>query len=1045
MQQPAALPDWDNPEVFERHKERPHVPLMSYPSEASALAGDRAASPFFQSLNGSWRFHYAANPAGAPEGFFAVDYDDSAWAEIAVPGNWQLQGYDRPIYVNVQYPFPVDTYPRVPRDDNPTGSYRRRFAVPERWDGRQVFLLFEGVDSAFHVWVNGHEVGYSQDSRLPAEFDVTPYLLPGENILAVRVYRWSDGSWLEDQDYWRLSGIFRDVYLWSAPLVHIRDYAVRTELDRDYRDAVLHITAQVRNHGTEPARDYAVCATLLDAEGRPVFSAPFEARGDVLPGGEAVFALSGAVANPLKWSAEQPHLYTLLLTLGCPDNPTLEVQRCHVGFRSVEIQNGKLLINGVPVLLKGVNRHEHDPETGHVVSVESMVQDIRLMKQNNINTVRTSHYPNDPAWYDLCDRYGLYVIDEANLETHGVWERPSTEACWREAFLQRAIRMVERDKNHPCVIIWSLGNESGHGPNHAAMADWVHQNDPTRPVHYESAGHEPYVDIVSFMYPSLEKLIEWAERPGETRPLLMCEYAHSMGNSTGNLQEYWQVIAEHPRCLGGCIWDWVDQGLRQWTPDGRAWYAYGGDFGDYPNDGAFCINGLVQPDRDPHPGLSEYKKVLEPVRVRALDLLAGNLEVENAHDFSDLSGLEIAWKIVADGRTLQQGTLPRLEIGPGQRATVRVPFQRPRLEPGSECWLELSFALAADTLWAERGHEVAFAQYQLPCPVEARPLVRAVGMPELALHESATALQFGGEGWQVTFDRRSGRIASWQLGQRELLCSGPVFHLWRAPTDNDAPPERRGEHAGRLWITAGYDRLVERMLTLQFRRLSAQAARVWVWSRIEAPGRPARFAAEYVYTLYGSGDVLLEATLRPLVPPEGELPFLPRLGLQLVLPAGYETLSWYGRGPLETYADRKQGQRLGLHTSAVVDQCYPYIRPQETGNHTDGRWAALTDAQGVGLLAVGRPEINTSALHYSAEDLTAARHTRDLRPRAEVYWHLDLAQSGLGGASCGPGTLPQYLIPAHEATLALRLRAFAGGLAQVLSLSKQEIEELGDP
>jgi beta-galactosidase/beta-glucuronidase len=672
---PKKLNDWQNLQVVGRNKEPGHATLVPYADDVTALGGDREASPYFKSLNGDWKFKYAPNPASAPADFYEDDFEASEWATISVPGNWQLRGYDRPIYTNVQYPFPIDDLPRVPEDDNPTGCYRRTFTLPREWDGRQIFLLFEGVDSAFHLWINGQMVGYSQGSRLPAEFNVTPYVHAGENTLAVRVYRWSDGSYLEDQDFWRLSGIYRDVYLWAAPPVHVRDFWVRTDLDEAYQDAVLKVRAKVWNYGHEDVAGYSVEVRLSDADGRPTFTKPLSGQVAVEAGGKVTLDLEQPVTNPEKWSDEQPYLYTLLIFLKDAAGNILEVESCQVGFRKVEIRDGQIHVNGAPILLNGVNRHEHDPDTGHTVTVESMLQDIHLMKQFNINAVRTSHYPNHPRWYDLCDQYGIYVFDEANIESHGVWDRLTKDPKWKTAFLERGIRMVESDKNHPCVIVWSLGNESGYGPNHEALADWIHEHDPTRPVHYESAtqwrsyeGPEtaPCIDMVSVMYPPVDRIVEMAQTPRETRPLVMCEYAHAMGNSCGNLKEYWEAVEGYKRLQGGFIWDWVDQGIRQVTDDGEEWFAYGGDFGDQPNDGNFCINGLIWPDREPHPALWEVKKVLEPVRVEPVDLAAGQVRISNEYRFSDLSGLDVSWTLTAHGQVLQYGDLPKLNRPAGE-------------------------------------------------------------------------------------------------------------------------------------------------------------------------------------------------------------------------------------------------------------------------------------------------------------------------------------------------------------------------------------------
>ncbi len=1143
------LDDWQNLQILERNKEPAHATLVPYADEPTALAGDRTASPYFKLLNGEWKFHYAPNPASAPAKFHEPDFDVSGWDSIVVPGNWQLQGYDRPIYTNVQYPFPTDDLPRVPEDDNPTGCYRRTFVIPEEWEGRQIFILFEGVDSAFHLWINGDLVGYSQDSRLPAEFNITSHVHTGENTLAVRVYRWSDGSYLEDQDFWRLSGIYRDVYLWAAPPLHVRDFWVRTDLDEAYRDAVLRVRTQVRNYSDRDAADYAVEIKLLDTKADQQICKSAQTFA-VEAGSEATLDLEQAVGNPEKWSDEHPYLYTLLITLKDPAGHILETISRQVGFRKVEIKDGQIHVNGVPVLFKGVNRHEHDPDTGHTVSVESMIEDIRLMKQFNVNAVRTCHYPDDPRWYDLCDRYGLYVIDEANIESHGVWDRLTKDPEWLTAFMERGTRMVERDKNHPCVIVWSLGNESGYGPNHTALANWIHEHDPTRPVHYESATQvrsyrgpqtAPEIDIVSTMYPSVSKIIEMAQTPGETRPLIMCEYAHSMGNSTGNLKEYWDAVETYPRLQGGFIWDWVDQGIRQVTDDGEEWFAYGGDFGDEPNDGNFCINGLVWPDRRPHPGLWEHKKIVQPVHVEPVDLAEGQVRVINRYAFSDLSGLDISWTLAANGQVLQSGELPRLNTPAGESEIVTIPFRKPQLKPGTEYWLTMHFALAQDTLWAERGHEVAWAQFKVPFAVPAGPTLKVAQMPPLQVEESRAEVTVRGQDFTLVFDKAGGHIASWRYQGEELVRQGPALNIWRAPTDNDANTWGDQKMALR-WREVGLDQLQERVTDVEVTQTTPSVARItahavkevgedavlpepprqeehlaflerslnWLLDaeklqalcprldvayddlpgpdkaarlkgliarlagegrlfellrevhdllvesgeqvpdqlkdvvasgrlEMEPQRRPlARFECVYTYTIHGSGDVLIDTH----VVPGSELPPLPRVGLQMCLPGAYNHFTWYGRGPHETYADRKLGAQISVYSGSVDEQYVPYIMPQENGNKTEVRWAALTNDEGLGLLAVGMPLLNVSAHHFTTEDLTKARHTYELKRREDITLNLDYAQSGLGNASCGPGVLPQYLLEAREYRFSLRLRPLSPRQASPVELSKQVIEHV---
>ncbi len=1036
--------DWDNPAVVARNRESGHVSLVPYPDVAAATKGVDAA---VVSLNGEWAFRCYPNPAAVPEAFWSTDPGDgdrglADWRRIAVPGNWQLQGaYDIPIYTNVQYPFPIDpryaeaarsmvwstriserglppealSFPLdVPREDNPTGCYRTTFEVPEGWAGRQVFIRFEGVDSGFHLWINGKAVGYNQGSRLPAEFNITPYLKPGENVLAAEVYRWTDGSYLEDQDFWRLSGIYRDVLLWSVPEVHLWDFTVQTALDADYRHAELGVSVDLRNLGPATAAGYSVEGMLLDGAGQEVvrFGSAFS---DVASQKITRVSLQAQVADPEKWSAENPALYQLFLTLRDPSGRPVQTESVGVGFRSVELKDGQLMVNGVPVLIKGVNRHEHEPETGHTVSVASMVEDIRLMKQFNINAVRTCHYPDDSRWYDLCDEYGLYVLDEANIESHGVWDRPAKDPVWETAFMERVTRMVARDKNHPCVIGWSLGNEAGYGPNFVACAQWIHENDRTRFVHYHPAYDEPDVDVVSLMYPTVDSLAQHATAENETRPVIMCEYAHAMGNSPGNLKEYWEVIEAYPRAVGGFVWDWVDQGLLRTEADGVAWYAYGGDYGDEPNDGNFCINGLIWPDRVPHPSLWEYKKVLEPVRVEAVDLQAGKVRVTNRYHVTDLSGLDGTWALVRDGETIETGALPRLSTQPDQDEIVTVPYHLPGPKAATETWLMVRFALAEATPLLPRGHEVAWAQFLLP--VEAPAVARPTSMPALQLSDAGDQVLVQGAHATIVFDRLTGRLAAWEGADGHAVFmagdGGPVTNLWRAPTDND-----RKVMAGR-WREAGLDCLSETPERVAVEQVAPDVVQIKVQMTTGAPG----VTTAYGYTIYGSGDVILEHRVEVAE----DVPPLARVGVKLLVPETFETFTWYGRGPHESYVDRKEGAAVDVYRSTVDGEYVRYIRPQEFGNKTDVRWVALTDADGRGLLAVGMPHLEVSAHHYRAADLEAAAHTHELKRRPEIELHLDLAQSGLGSASCGPGVLPQYELTARGYRYALRLRALAPG------------------
>jgi beta-galactosidase len=1022
--------DWQNPTMVGKNKCRGRSSYIPYQTENTAIQNDPMASSYYQSLNGQWKFSLSQNPALAPGDFYKVDFPDKDWDTISVPGNWQLQGYDKPIYTNVQYPFPIKEYPLVPEDDNPTGSYRMLFTVPPEWNGKQVFIIFEGVDSAFHLWVNGQEVGYSQDSRVTAEFDLSQYLKPGENLLAARVYRWSDGSYLEDQDFFRLSGIFRNVYLVARPKVYLRDFFIHTDLDAEYLDGTLNIKAYIVNSTDQKVNDLRLEAVLYDQAGIPITTKPQTGWVIASVTGEnhwnrnpqpienlsigshfeVTFVNQTKVTNPIKWSSEKPYLYTLTLSLKDKFGKVLEVLTNKVGFRKVEIKHGKLYLNGVSIYFKGVNRHEHDPITGHFVTRESMIQDIVIMKQHNINSVRTCHYPDDPLWYDLCDEYGLYIMDEANLESHGVWDIPSKDPLWINAFMERAIRMVEKDKNHPCILVWSLGNESGYGPNHAAMAAWVKEYDPTRPIHYESVLNYPSlptapVDMVSTMYPSIERLIQLGTDPKDTRPVVMCEYAHAMGNSCGNLKEYWETIESHERLIGGFIWDWVDQGILQETPDGIKWFAYGGDFGDDPNDKNFCINGLIAPDRSIHPHLLEYKKIIQPVRILAIEPLAGKFHITNKYNFSNLDHLEILWNLTADGEILYSGKISDFKLAAGETTDLQIHVQQPEIKPGTEYWLNISFCLKESTNWSPAGHIVAHEQVVMPYSNLAIPQLSISSMPHVKLEDTNTHYLVTGQNFKLLFSKSLGSIESYNWKGHELIQTGPVFKGWRAPTDNDNTTWG-DQKAAITWREAGLDRMNHIVQKVTAAQIHSQAIQLTAKAYSCAPEIEDGFALFYSYTVYGNGDVGLTTEIQP----SEHLPHLPRMGIELSLPSNLEQFTWYGRGPHESYADRKESANFSVYHGSVTEQYHPYVMPQETGNKTDVRWAALTDMDGYGLAALGDPSMEVTALHFTAEDLTIAEHTYQLKPRPEVILNLDWKQTGLGGNSCGPGTLPQYRV-----------------------------------
>lgn len=1067
------LPDWMNLDVLGRQVEPPHAYMIPYASRESALTEAREGSLFFRLLSSrDWRFHYSEAPEHAPAGWEASHYDDAGWDELAVPGNWQLHGYGRPQYSSCPYPFPVDP-PHVPRD-NPTGCYRTRFRVDERWAGRSVRLVFEGVDSAFHVWVNGCLVGYSQGSHLTSEFDITAYLTSGDNLLAVKVYQWSDGSYLESQDKWRLSGIFRDVYLMALSPVSIVDAHTVTRLYDD--EASLDLTLQIadlssawelradRGDDTElptAAKQSAellssgasrpercVHIELLDAAGQTV-AAHRQMLDSLLPGASLTVRHAMHVAKLRLWSAETPYLYTLLLTMVGPAGQTEEVKRLAVGFREVRIADGRMLINGQPTLIKGVNRNEFDPWRGHAVTVEAMERDVILMKRHHINTVRLAHYPNDPRFLELCDRYGLYVIDEADLETHGfaltgerinqetpgfakgaAESRLSDDPAWRDAYLDRVRRMVARDRNFASIIVWSLGNESGYGRNHDAMAEWVRSVDPSRLIHYERAYDAPIVDIVSTMYPSVDMLVAEALKP-DARPYLMVEYGHAMGNAVGNLQEYWEAIYRYPRLLGGLIWEWADLAIGRRAEDGSAYYAYGGDFGESPHSGHFCIDGLLFPDGTPKPALLEYKKVLEPIVTETWQPASGEWTVRNRYDTLGLEHLRAVWELKRDGAVVAQGELTALDAGPGETVTVRLPFAAAMLnnderlsEPG-EYVVHVRLELREPTLWAEAGYEIAWADLPLGVVVTQREPAprRGIGGP---VHRTDPVSMLEGKGlirlsagpseWSVC--SRSGRLLDWRVRGARVLDAGPRISLWRAPVDNDV-------RLAREWREAGYDRLLADVRSMEIAPTGDGGAMIVTELVLGAAGCPIAGRVRTETQLRPDGSLRLDTRFEPTA----GLPPLPRFGCELTMPAGYDRLSWYGLGPHECYADRKSSGKLGIYAGTVQEQFVSYIKPQENGSKADVRWATLVNAAGIGLRfaavattggGLSRANAVTGgfqmgAHHYSAEDWTLASHVHLLRQRPETFVHLDAAQSGLGNHSCGYApTLDAYLIPTER-------------------------------
>ncbi|THU38427.1 DUF4981 domain-containing protein [Niastella caeni] len=1022
--------DWENEQVFGINKEASHATYIPYANIQQALQHVPTASPWFLSLDGNWKFNWVKQPSERPVDFYTENFNDSKWKSIPVPSNMEMHGYGTPIYTNITYPFKYDP-PRVMgavpanwtlhREPNPVGSYRRYFEVPANWNGKEIFIHFKGVQSAFYIWVNGQRVGYSENSMSPAEFNITRYIKPGKNVLAVEVYKFSDASYLEDQDMFRFSGIHRSVFLYANPKLQLRDFFLQTQLSPDLKSAVLNIKAAVKNKATAKSAISKVDVFLYNALGELVGNKPVASKifAGIRTGEEITLTMQAPVPNPQLWSAEIPTLYTAVLVLKDNKENVLQVLHSKIGFRKVEIKNRQLYVNGEAVLLKGVNRHEVHPKYGKAIPVETMVRDIQLMKQYNINTVRTCHYPNDPEWYRLCDEYGLYVIDEANLETHGAGDQLSKDPKWKAAYVDRQVRLVERDKNHPSVIIWSMGNESWGGENFVAGKAAILAIDSSRPIHYE--GYNDIADIESTMYPSVSTLKAEGEK-SSAKPFFMCEYAHAMGNAIGNLKEYWEVIESHQRLIGGCIWEWVDQGVNKPVPGsatGETFYGYGGEFGDVPNDGTFSIKGLVTSDRTIKPEIEEVKKVYQYIKIKPVNVLTGSIEIVNKYNFINLDQFSITWSLSADGKVIQSGVLPPLHLAPTQTAQVTIPFSEPVITPGTEYWLRIDARLKQDVAWAPQGHSVAYEQIALPFAVPAKPTIEITELADISVNQDNNAVTVNGKTFQAAFDKAAGTLSSLVYNNKIIIegaAGGPLFNLYRATMDNDRTQER-GPYLE--WEKAGYDSLQYKLRSFTINEVTKKCITLTTVTEA-ATTNGFTITTTIQYAVYGNGYIKVNASFEPS---HGTLN-IPRLGVKMLLHEGLENVQWYGRGPHENYADRKEAAAVGQYGQTVAKMLEPYERPQGMANREEVRWVTLCDADNEGIMIVAHDRLSFTALHFTDQDLHKAEHLYQLKPRKETVLSLDQAQQGIGNASCGPDQLLQYKIPFKPATLSFSIQPY---------------------
>jgi beta-galactosidase len=1163
---------WEDLNILHVNREKARAYYIPY-SDASAASGNkRSKSPFYQTLNGSWKFEYYESVKYVDDDFYKADANVGTWDDLIVPSCWQVKGYDQCHYTNVNYPFPCDP-PHVP-DENPAGVYVREFNISQKWDNKEKYIVFEGVNSCLYLWINGAFVGYSQGSRVPAEFNISPYVRAGKNRMAVMVLKWCDGSYLEDQDVWRFSGIFRDVYLLARDKQHIRDVSINQQFSEDFKKATIMCEIDISNNigsqeqkGSQGQNDrpeqissqdqqddpknnkfkeikaelmnncgikIAECIKVVDntkavdnmgcipgdscASGDSCISGDNCNNGDecssdssakCCSAGNNIITLEFEVENPVLWNAENPYLYQLYIYYG------EEILRFNVGLRKVEIKDGVFMINGKPIKLKGVNRHDSHPELGQTIPINHMIKDLMLMKRHNVNTIRTSHYPNDPRFLDLCDRYGFYVIDEADLECHGVeragdYHMLTKNPEWEKAFVDRAVRMVERDKNYSCVIMWSMGNESGYNINHVAMAKWTKTRDKSRPVHYEGAArpHDEsvgteYLDVVSRMYPPVAFVEQYALDDENKKPLFLCEYSHAMGNGPGDLKDYWDIIYKYPKLMGGCVWEWCDHGIKTQTPDGQEYYAYGGDFGDKPNDGNFCLDGLVYPDRRPHIGLLELKKVIAPIKIEARDLAKGLIEVKNLYDFIDLFNVTLVWKVERNGEVIKQGEVTDLTVAPGQSQIIDLPLHEIQLtyaqvettqvdatlvEADMEdstkaftragtitsvstqstnlqkcdsrlyrkdlngledrCFLTVSCLQKCNTPWAPGGYEITFEQFDLnllqkgalsvamekeknhlnsesdTCScVTAKAMEvaeceesystetdRDIGetsayaeVNEIKVQKIGNIISIEGFDFNYEFDKYDGTFVKIAKNSVDMINEPLKFNIWRAPTDNDRNIKFR-------WMEEGYERAKTKVYDVRILKQNKKIIEISVDFSLGGYMKLPILYGNAIWTVLGTGEIYLNlyAQVRK------ELVFLPRFGLQLVMPEGNEEVEYFGYGPHESYIDKRQSARISRYLTTVDEMFENYLMPQENGSRYGTEWAIVSNEQGMGIKFVGCPNFSFNAAHYTPEDLTIANHPHELVKRKETIVHIDYKMSGVGSNSCGPELLEKYRFDEKE-------------------------------
>lgn len=1002
---------WENHQIDGINRMPARAHFLTFQSKEKALLNNNRYTHAFKNLNGVWKFMFLDAPEYSPEGFFNSDFDVTKMDDITVPGNWQLQGYGKMHYSDLWYNFPINP-PYVPTE-NPTGIYKRTFFVEESYRDKKIIIRFCGVDSAYHLWINGKEVGYSKVARNESEFDITDIIRVGEeNDVTVRVYQWSDGTYLEDQDMWWESGIFRDVELIGVPKDGINDYKVIADLDDEYKNGIFKVEAFLRT-----TKEVNVTFELVDAGENTVFTKTVVAK-------EGKACIDEVIADVNHWTAETPYLYKLFMTVE-DDGQIVEVIPQNVGFRNIRLNGETFLVNGVAIKFKGVNRHDYSPQNGRVVSREEIEKDIILMKQFNINAIRTSHYPNSYYLYDLCDEYGMYLIAETDLECHGFeltgdYKWITDDPSWELAYVSRMTRMIERDKNHPAIIFWSLGNESAFGCNFRKMTDVAHEMDPTRLVHYEGDFDVESADVYSTMY-------TWIENPKKPylmkdiiekskKPHVHCEYCHAMGNGPGNLKDYQDLVYAHDKLQGGFVWEWFDHGIESFTESGEKYYRYGGDFGDDPSNKDFCIDGLIMPDRTPSPGLYEYKKVIEPITTTAVDIQKGIINLLSRYDFANLDRFNLVYKVMEDDVILQTGfmAVPSIEARANKDITLPYDLSVIKVKPGAHYYVNISYQLREDTSYASSGHELATAQFELPLYKEGI-MVRPEGI--LNVEKEHTTLHVKGANFSLDFNLVNGNLMNIVRDGMQVLSKGPRLTLWRAPISNDMEIIDKLKKVYFLHLEH------EVVMNIDY-HMEGNILKVEVDTINSTTNSAWHFKTKYVYTVCPSGDILIDVEGTPSGRVDLAPDMLPRIGVSMHLDKSMEHVRYFGMGPGENYADSKEAAQMGLYANTVDGLFTNYVIPQENGNHMGCKWVSMTNDRGMGLLASTEGDFNFSASWYEDKDLDDAKHTCDLVKRDYIVFNVDYKQNALGTNSCGQWQLDKYRAKFEDFKLSFRLTPF---------------------